>query len=484
MTPEQLKSSILQYAIQGKLVEQRLEDGNAKELYEEIQKKKKELVKQRKIKKQKIFDQIKEDEIPFNIPQNWVWVRINTIGITQTGNTPKKSNKEYFGTEVPFLGPGDIQNGNVNYKNQGLSNEGKKVARITPKNSILQVCIGGSIGKCALVDREVAFNQQINSIYPIIVNEKYIYYVLNSRYFKSSMKAKAGGTATPIINRGLWDAIIIPLPPLGEQLRIIEKIEKLLSLVNQYTLSWSKLEKLNTKFSDKIQKSILQYAIQGKLVDQRPEEGTAEELYKKIQEEKDKLIREGKIKKQKELAEIKEDEIPFDIPNTWKWVRLRNLTERIGDGLHGTPEFSENGKYYFINGNNLSKGKIIYKEETKKVKESEYNKYKIDMNSNTILLSINGTLGNIAYFNKEQIVLGKSACYISLLHSIYRKYIRYFLASDFFMKYATKTATQTTIKNVSLKSIREIPIPLPPYDEQKRIVAKIEKCLLYCERLV
>lgn len=118
----------------------RLEDGNAKELYEEIQKKKKELVKQRKIKKQKIFDQIKEDEIPFNIPQNWVWVRINTIGITQTGNTPKKSNKEYFGTEVPFLGPGDIQNGKLITRIKDYSNEGKKVARITLK-SILQVCI-------------------------------------------------------------------------------------------------------------------------------------------------------------------------------------------------------------------------------------------------------------------------------------------------------------------------------------------------------
>lgn len=475
MTPEQLKSSILQYAIQGKLVEQRLEDGNAKELYEEIQKKKKELVKQRKIKKQKIFDQIKEDEIPFNIPQNWVWVRINTIGITQTGNTPKKSNKEYFGTEVPFLGPGDIQNGNVNYKNQGLSNEGKKVARITPKNSILQVCIGGSIGKCALVDREVAFNQQINSIYPIIVNEKYIYYVLNSRYFKSSMKAKAGGTATPIINRGLWDAIIIPLPPLGEQLRIIEKIEKLLSLVNQYTLSWSKLEKLNTKFSDKIQKSILQYAIQGKLVDQRPEEGTAEELYKKIQEEKDKLIREGKIKKQKELAEIICEEIPFDIPENWKWVRLGNLINlQSGQDLKKS-EYNDNqiGIPYLTGASNIKdNGDIIINRWTKTPKAFA--------TTGDLLLTCKGTVGKMAFVKQDKVHIARQIMGIRA-YCTDLKYIKYFLETQISN---LKSMAKSMIPGIERNNVLNLIIPLPPLDEQKRIVTKIEELIPYCEQLI
>lgn len=226
--PEDMKKSILQYAIQGELVEQRPEEGTAEELYQQIQEEKQKLIKGGKIKKEKPLPEITEDEIPFDIPESWKWVRVCSVGVTQTGNTPKKSHPEYFGNYIPFLGPGDIQNSNVNYDNQGLSEEGKEYGRVTPADSVLQVCIGGSIGKCALVDREVTFNQQINSIYPLISDRKYIYYVLDSYYFKDYMKKNSGGTATPIINRGLWDAIVIPLPPLEEQHRIVTKIEELL----------------------------------------------------------------------------------------------------------------------------------------------------------------------------------------------------------------------------------------------------------------
>lgn len=226
--PEDMKKSILQYAIQGKLVEQRPEEGTAEELYQQIQDEKQRLIKEGKIKKEKSLAEIAEDEIPFYIPESWKWVRVCSVGVTQTGNTPKKSHPEYFGNYIPFLGPGDIQNGNVDYDNQGLSEEGKEYGRVTPADSVLQVCIGGSIGKCALVDREVTFNQQINSIYPLISDSKYVYYVLDSYYFKDYMKENSGGTATPIINRGLWDAIVIPLPPLQEQHRIVAKIEELL----------------------------------------------------------------------------------------------------------------------------------------------------------------------------------------------------------------------------------------------------------------
>ncbi|WP_029199988.1 restriction endonuclease subunit S [Oribacterium sp. NK2B42] len=226
--PEDMKKSILQYAIQGKLVEQRPEEGTAEELYQQIQDEKQRLIKEGKIKKEKPLAEITVDEIPFDIPESWKWVRVCSVGVTQTGNTPKKSHPEYFGNYIPFLGPGDIQNGNVNYDNQGLSEEGKEYGRVTPSDSVLQVCIGGSIGKCALVDREVTFNQQINSIYPLISDSKYVYYVLDSYYFKDYMKENSGGTATPIINRGLWDAIVIPLPPLEEQHRIVAKIEELL----------------------------------------------------------------------------------------------------------------------------------------------------------------------------------------------------------------------------------------------------------------
>lgn len=230
MTPQELKNSILQLAIQGKLVEQRPEEGTGEELYKQIQAEKAKLIKEGKIKKEKPLPEIAEDEIPFDIPESWKWVRLGSIGITQTGNTPSRSNPEFFGNCIPFIGPGDIQNKAINYDNQGLSETGKKMGRVAVSGSILQVCIGGSIGKCALTYREVTFNQQINAITPICANSNYLLWLLNSDYFTRLMKKNAGGTATPIINRGIWDSIFIPLPPIAEQKRIVAKIEGLMPL--------------------------------------------------------------------------------------------------------------------------------------------------------------------------------------------------------------------------------------------------------------
>ena len=483
MTPEQLKASILQYAIQGKLVEQRPEEGTGEELYRQIQAEKQRLIKEGKIKKEKALPEISEDEFPFEIPESWKWVRLSTIGITQTGNTPSKSHPEYIGIDIPFITPGDILNGQICYNNQALSLLGKNVARVCDEDSIMQVCIGGSIGKVAITDRKVAFNQQINVVSPLFCLSKYLFAVMQSVYLTTSMKERAGGTATPIINRGLWDSLCIPLPPLAEQKRIVAKIEELLPYIDRYAASYERLEQVNTEFPEDMKKSVLQYAIQGKLVEQRAEEGTGEELYQQIQTEKQRLIKEGKIKKEKPLPEVAEDEIPFDIPESWKWVRLSEIISVLGDGIHGTPVFDEMGDYYFVNGNNLAKGHIVFKADTKKVSFDEYEKHKKPLDENTILISINGTIGNYAFYAGEPIILGKSACYFSVLTGVDKEYVRHLINTKFFMDYAVKEATQTTIKNVSLKAMRMLPVPLPPLAEQKRIVAKLEEILPLCERL-
>ena len=242
--PEKLKKSILQEAVQGKLVPQDPTDEPASILLERIRRKKQRLIKEGKIKKDKhesiIFrrdnshyekldgiERCIDDEIPFEIPDNWIWCRLNMIGITQTGNTPSKTHSEYMGDEIPFITPGDIQDGHITYNNQALSTQGKTVARVCSDGSILQVCIGGSIGKSAITDREICFNQQINVISPIIVCSEYIYAIMQSPYFITSMKEQAGGTATPIINRGLWGSLLIPVSPLSEQYRIVEKQREL-----------------------------------------------------------------------------------------------------------------------------------------------------------------------------------------------------------------------------------------------------------------
>ncbi len=231
-----------------------------------------------------------------------------------------------------------------------------------------------------------------------------------------------------------------------------------------------------------LKNSILQLAIQGKLVEQREEEGTAEELYKQIQEEKQKLIKENKIKRSKHLPEITEEEIPFDIPVSWKWVRLDDIVSILGDGLHGTPKYDLNGDYYFINGNNFLDGKIIIKDNTKKVNFEEFIKYKKNLNNNTVFVSINGTIGNIAFFCNEKIILGKSACYFNLITEKLKPYIYWIIKTQFFLKYAIHFATGTTIKNVSLSTMRNFLIPLPPQSEQKRIVEKIEELMPYIEK--
>ena len=228
--PEDMKKSILQYAIQGKLVEQRAEEGTGEELYQQIQAEKQHLIAEKKIKKEKTLPEIAEDEVPFDIPESWKWCRMSSLGITQTGNTPSKAHPEYQGKDIPFITPGDILDGGICYENQALSIAGMKVARICEAGSILQVCIGGSISKVAMTKQRVTFNQQINSITPFCCDNRYIYYVMMSLYFSKTMKEKAGGTATPIINRGIWNTLLLPLPPLAEQKRIVAKIEELLPL--------------------------------------------------------------------------------------------------------------------------------------------------------------------------------------------------------------------------------------------------------------
>ncbi len=225
---EALKSKLIDAAIQGRLTEQLPEDGFAEELYQQIQGEKKKLEKEGKIKKEKKAPAINEDELPFEIPLTWKWVRLSEIGLLQTGTTPSKSNPNYFGDYIPFVSPGEIQDNVITrYDKQGLSESGAAVARVVEKDSVLQVCIGGSIGKAAINDRAITFNQQINSVTPYIMNHEYIFYCLTSNYFISRITMASAGAATPIINKTNWGNLVIPLAPLAEQDRIVEKLNGL-----------------------------------------------------------------------------------------------------------------------------------------------------------------------------------------------------------------------------------------------------------------
>ena len=247
-----LKKSILQEAIQGRLVPQIAEEGTAKELLEQIKAEKLKLVKESKLKKSALNESVIfrgddnkywekngknvvciDEEIPFEIPNNWNWCRLKDIGKTETGTTPSKLHPEYFGNYIPFLSPANIFGSKIISETQGLSNIGVQFGRVVPKNSILQVCIGGSIGKCAIVNKPTTFNQQINSITPYFCNVEFVHIVLQSEYFRLAIIDKATGTATPIINRGNWETLLFPLPPLKEQQRIIEKYKGVTSIMSK-----------------------------------------------------------------------------------------------------------------------------------------------------------------------------------------------------------------------------------------------------------
>lgn len=486
MTPEQLKASILQCAIQGKLVEQRPEEGTSEELYKGIQAEKTSLIKNGTIKKEKPLAPIIEDEIPFDIPESWKWCRLGALTYNWGQKTPDN--------RFCYVDVGSVNNISHTLNSENTVVEAKdassRAKKIVKYGDVIFATIRPYLKNICIIDRDFPYEPIVSTAFAVMhcpegLLNKYLYYYLLSPTFMNFANArdKAKGVAYPAIGEKDFFNGIIALPPIEEQQRIVAKIEELLPYVDRYAAAYEKLEQFNAKFPEDMKKSILQYAIQGKLVEQRPEEGTGEELYRQIQYEKQRLIKEGKIKKEKPLPEIAEDEIPFDIPESWKWVRLSEIISVLGDGIHGTPVFDEMGDYYFVNGNNLAKGHIVFKADTKKVSFDEYEKHKKPLDENTILISINGTIGNYAFYAGEPIILGKSACYFSVLTGVDKEYVRHLINTKFFMDYAVKEATQTTIKNVSLKAMRMLPVPLPPLAEQKRIVAKLEEILPLCERL-
>ena len=225
-----LRQKMLDMAVRGQLVEQRPEDGNATDLLEQIRAEKAALIKAGKIKKEKPLPEIKEEKL-FAIPANWCWVRLGEIGIVQTGKTPPTNDREFWRNDTPFITPGDMLNGSINYANRSVSFAGEKFSRTVSSGTVLQVCIGGSIGKISMVDRKVCFNQQINAVSSIICDSSYIYFAMQNELFISALKRRACGTATPIINLSVWQQLLVPLPPLAEQKRIVAKLEQINALI-------------------------------------------------------------------------------------------------------------------------------------------------------------------------------------------------------------------------------------------------------------
>lgn len=498
MTPQELKNSILQLAIQGKLVEQRPEEGTAEELFAQIQEEKQRLIAEKKIKKEKPLPEITEEEKPFEIPEGWMWIRLGQISSFITkGTTPRGGNVSYFQDGIGFLraenvaGLNKLDKTNLKYIDED-THGGYLKRSIIQENDIL-ITIAGSLGRTAIVNKEdlpLNANQAVSIVRMVNshrVELLYIIYALNSGGIQKYLTGQKKTTAIPNLTLEIIENCILPLPPLAEQKRIVAKIEELLPYIDCYEQAWSKLEQFNSRFPEDMKKSLLQYAIQGKLVEQRPEEGTAEELFAQIREEKQRLIAEKKIKKEKPLPEITEDEKPFEIPESWKWVRLDDISYQIGDIDHKMPPAVHSDGVPYISPLNFTKDGEIDFESAKQISMEDF----LDLSKkcvpekNDIIFPRYGTIGVVRMVNTDRkFLVSYSCCTIKNLgRFMHPKYVFYALQTKLIKDEINRYINKTTQPNVGLKSIKMFLFPLPPLAEQKRIVEKLEQLLPLCERL-
>ncbi len=448
MTPQELKNSILQLAIQGKLVEPNIRDFPVD---------------------LSAIKQKKTDEYEFELPDNWRLAHLESI----TKNIPSKK-YQILESQVLADGRFPVISQSKAYS-IGFSNEADKVYH----HDRPVIIFGDHTSEVKFVEFDFVVGADGVKIFePIddIIVGKFLFYIFQ---FYSRDLSKIGGYSRHykyIKNKPF------PLPPLAEQKRIVAKIEELLPYIDHYEQAWSKLEQFNSRFPEDMKKSLLQYAIQGKLVEQRPEEGTAEELFTQIQEEKQRLIAEKKIKKEKPLPEITEDEKPFDIPESWKWVRLLDVCKTVADGDHQAPPQVPSGIPFLVI-SNISKGNLDFS-NTRYVTQEYFDSLAYDRiaESNDILFSVTGSYGIPVIVDCEQ-----KFCFqrhIALIKGMINiNYLWLLLGSPVVKAQCDKVATGTAQKTVGLKSLKSIVVPLPPLVEQKRIVEKLEQLLPLCERL-
>ena len=499
MTAKDLKNALLQEAVQGKLVPQIASEGNARDLLEEIRKEKlshgldlrleaslaiNAKSGKRKSKKETASAgsnpcDITEDEIPFDIPENWCWCRLGEICNLTSGQDliPEQYNSQNKG--IPYItGASNFSNENI------IVNRWTEYARaIAEENDLLLTC-KGTVGEMAFLhEKKVHIARQVMGLhFNKKIDSRYMKYFITTQINNLKSKAKS---MIPGIARDDVIKLTVPLPPLAEQKRIVAAIEKFMPLIEEYGKKETQLKAINEKIGTLTKKAILQEAVQGKLVPQIAAEGNAKDLLEEIKKEKAKLIKEGKIKKEKPLPEITEDEIPFDIPENWCWCRLGEIVNKLTDGTHRTPKYVEKG-IPFLSVKNLSSGKMDF-DNTKFITPEEHKELYARCNpeKGDMLLTKVGTTG-IPVINDSDIEfsLFVSVALMKFNHNLLdEKFFLYLLQSPLVQDQAKENTRGVGNKNWVMDAIANTMLVLPPFAEQKRIAATIEKMLPLCEKL-
>ena len=515
MTAKDLKNALLQEAVQGKLVPQIASEGNARDLLEEIRKEKLSHgfansygICGEKGKKSKSSDlrsksqirvtkkelpEITEYEIPFDIPESWCWCRQSDIANISTGMTPLKSESKFYENgNIPWITSSLTNNEYIENAEYFITEYAIENTSLTlyPKNTLILAMYGQgkTRGQISEILIPATINQACAAIELFLDDEyfrKYIKLFHNWNY--NNVRKEASGSAQPNLNLGKVQSTVIPLPPLAEQKRIVAAIEKFMPLIEEYGKKETQLKALNEQIGVLTKKAILQEAVQGKLVLQIAAEGNAKDLLEEIKKEKAKLIKEGKIKKEKPLPEISDDEIPFDIPENWCWCRLGEIMY-IWSARRVHQSDWKNQGIPFYRAREIGKlADFGYVDNELFISEELYNEYvKTGIpEENDLMITAVGTLGKAYIVKKDDHFYYKDASVISFKNfgRLNSSYLKIIMDSVFMQEQIKNTSSGTTVGTITIQNANHFLIPLPPLAEQKRIVAAIEKMLSLCEKL-
>ena len=495
MNGKQLKNSILQWAIQGKLVPQDPNDEPASVLLEKIRQEKERLIKEKKIKRDKnasiiyrgednsYYEKILatgevkciDEEVPFEIPQGWEWCRMRDVIYPPKYGT---SSKSLSNGDVPVLRMGNIQDGKVVYDKLVFSNNVEDNRKYLLQDGDLLFNRTNSaelVGKTAIFkgNRHVIYAGYLILLRPIKTNSEYLNYIFSSPYVRSYCKeVKTIGVQQCNINAEKVSQLLVPIAPFEEQMRIVDKIKEVLPSVDKYSISQYNLDLLNVSLSERLKKSILQEAIQGRLVPQIAEEGTAQELLEQIKAEKQNLVKEGKLKKfalatsvifrgddnkyyEQIGSEVTEIELPFDFPSSWSIARLHSVCQ-LTDGLKTA------GKQCLLD------AKYLRGKSSKTIVEQG----KFVHKGNNIML-VDGENSGEVFIVPQDGYMGSTFKQLWISSSMYEPYVLAFI--QFYKETLRNSKKGAAIPHLNKELFYGLIIGIPPLQEQRRIVQKIEQ---------
>jgi len=517
---KKLRELILELAVRGKLVPQDTSDEPASELLKRIVAEKAKLIAEGKIKKSKPLAEITDDEKPFELPVGWEWARLDDFVLSIiSGGTPSKNNSEFWNGDIPWASVKDLNVERFLDKTQDyITQEGLVAGSKLANKGDLIICTRMGLGKIAIASIDVAINQDLKALK--ITSQLDIDYFIN---FYSTLKIIGSGMTVAGIKQDELLGFYIPTPPLVEQHRIVTKVDELMALCDQlenqhnnaavaheklvthllgtltqsqnaedFNTHWQRIsEHFDTLFTteasiDALKQTLLQLAVMGKLVPQDPNDEPASALLKRIQAEKAKLIAEGKIKKDKPLAEISEEEKPFNLPVGWEWVRLGNALLKITDGTHHSPINLSTGSFKYISAKNIKSWGIDLDNVTyvtEDVHEEIYSRCNPEYGD--VLYIKDGATTGITTINtlKEPFSMLSSVALLKPSVDIYNEYLLRAITAPFFYAEIRAEMTGVAITRVTLSKLNNALIPISSLTSQKRILIKLKELMTICDQL-